>query len=61
LQKFAEEGAAFGAEQQVIYEANIEYLAKVDAEIEKFEEELNVKSTNLLSAIQACEMQREIE
>jgi hypothetical protein len=33
----------------------------VDAEIEKFEEEINVKSTNPLNAIQAHEKQRDVE
>ena len=57
-----EEGAAFRAGQQFIHENNIEYLAKVDAEIEKFEEELkNIKSTNPLNAIQAYEKQRDVE
>jgi hypothetical protein len=61
LRKFAEEGATFRAEQQVIHENNIEYLAKVDAEIEKFEEEINVKSTNPLNAIQIYEKQQDVE
>jgi hypothetical protein len=61
LQKFAEEGAAFRAEQQVNHANDIEYIIKVDAETDKSEEELNVKSTNPLNAIQAYENQRDVE
>lgn len=61
MRKSAKEGAIFRAKQQVIHENNIEDLAKLDTEIEKFEEEINVKSTNPLNAIQAYEKQRDVE
>ena len=61
LGKFEEEGITFGAEQEVIYGNNIKYLSKIDAEIEKFKQELDVKSTNPLNTIQAYEKQRDVE
>jgi hypothetical protein len=60
IKKFSEEGEAFGAEQQLMFKNEIEFLAEVDAEIKKCEREINVKFSKL-NTTQAYKKQQEVE
>jgi hypothetical protein len=60
IKAFSEEGAIFRAEQQLIFQSDIKYLEEVDAEINQFEKEINVKSGKL-NTTQVYKKRQEME
>jgi hypothetical protein len=60
MRKFSEEGAAFRAHQQVVFQSDVAYLVQADGEIKEFEKNVSAKSGKL-NTTQAYKKLQEVQ